>query len=516
MARGSSITRFAGLLSRRGLPGVALLTGALACSPDLPLPIKRSGAPPGSADGGVSLAIEPPSPIDAAPPILRLRLAFDKAPPVDPARVYLFKDELGPSHLRQIERDELSKALSKRIVPALVWKDEAASPEQVVVIAPTAPLELGATYTVASGEPPFAAELRVVEDDPAPTLKRLWPPVESGITAALGVWCGEDALTPFDRALRLEPGGPPGFLRPGAVAGAGLRCARFEAESGATDELGDGLVGPPALELEGGLVRLDPRPFLSEASPSPTEPLACDEGEIQFGPGCARVFDDRLLGRAPEAPLLWVVAAPELGLDHVFATDGADPFVIAPLAPLASLSLDVTVIDAAGAPARSSVSVTTLEPMAHIILNEVFANPLGEEPEQEWVEIVNDGAVAADLGGLILADVGGKTALPSIELAPGAIAMIVNERYNESDDELDPVPPPGAVLIRVPKLGKDGLSNGGEPIKLLDADGRLLSRAPATPKPKPGWSVARVSPGAPDGLASSFKLSGPSPGEPNP
>lgn len=500
----------------RGLPLVALVPGVLACAPDLPVVTWRAGAPPGSEDGGVHVEVEPPSPLDAAPPILRLRLSFGAEPPVDPGRVFLIEGEIGPSHVRQIERDDLSKALSARIVPAFVWLDEAALPEQVVVVAPTVPLEFGATFTVASGDPLFSAELRVLEVDPARTLERVWPPLEGGITAALGIWCGEDAIAPFEVRAALEPGGPPGFFRAGAALGAGMRCARFEADPGSSVELGEGaaFVGPPALEL-GGLLRLDPRPFVSEASPSPVEPLACEIGEVAFGPGCARVLDDRLIGRAPEAPFLWVVASGELGIDQVFTTAAGDPFGVAGLAPLTSIGLSVTAVDLSGGAAGALVSVSTLAPMPHVIINEVYANPLGEEPEQEWIEIVNDGAVAADLGGYIVADIGGKAELPSAWLAPGELALIVNEAYNEMEDELDPAPLPGTLILRVPSLGRSGLSNGGEPIKLLDPAGNVLSRAPATPKPKPGSSLARVSPAAVDGLAMSFKIARPTPGSPN-
>jgi hypothetical protein len=470
-----------------------------------------------SEEGGVRLEVEPAAPPDAVPPILRLRLLFDAGPPVDPARVFLIEGEVGPAHIRQIEKGALSKALSKRIVPALVWPDDAASPEQGIEVAPTVPLELGATYTLVSGEPSFAAPLRVLEDDSAMTLARVWPPLEEGITASLGIWCGADGLAPLEVSAALEPGGPRGLIRAGAVEGAGFRCARFEAESGSSGELAPdaAVVGPPALELASGFVRLDPRPFLNEASPSPIEPLACDPEEISFGPGCARVLDDRLIGRSPEAPLLWVVAAPELGMDLVFTTSAGDPFAVAPLPALTSIDLGVATVSVAGDVARGAVSASTLAPMPHVIINEVYANPLGEEPEQEWIEIVNDGAVAADLAGYVVADIGGKAELPSVELPPGGFALITNEAYDEIEDELDPAPPHGALIVRVPSLGRAGLSNGGEPVKLLDAAGIVLSRAPAAPKPKAGWSVGRVSPSAVDGLATSFRLMKPTPGAQN-
>jgi hypothetical protein len=160
---------------------------------------------------------------------------------------------------------------------------------------------------------------------------------------------------------------------------------------------------------------------------------------------------------------------------------------------------------------RTLFAATTLGPMPHVILNEAQANPLGPEPAQEWVELVNDGSVAANLGGYVLADIGGTTTLPDALLPPGGYALIVNETFVE-DDELDPPPAPGTLLLRVAKLGLNGLSNSGEPLKLIDTEGQVVSRFPATPKPKAGRSVSRVKPDAPDGIAASFADSEPTPG----
>jgi hypothetical protein len=500
---------------------LVFVAGVLACAPDLPAPAGVASPPRAPGDeGGIELTIDPPAPLDAVPPVLRLRLSFGAGPAIDhQARIYVIEGEVGPAHLRQIERDALSKALSARLVPALVWADE--EHLGVIHVAPTVPLEAGATYVVAGGDPPFSFDMRVLEDDPAAWMDRVWPPVDGAATRDLGVWCGAIPLDPSPVEVRLEPSGPRGTLLPGAVPGAGARCVRFEASSpshgdGDADASNGGLIGPPALELPSGLVRLDPRPFTLDLSPEPVPRIECETEEIPFGPGCAQIFDDRLIGRSPDAPLLWVVSAVDLGLDEVFATASGDPFVISLLPPLTPVLLDVTVINAQGEIARAAVSATTLPPMPHVILNEVMANPLGAEPEQEWVEIMNDGSVTADLTGYVLADVGGKTILPPGELPPGAVALITNESYIEEDDGLDAPPEEGTLILRVPKLGKDGLSNSGEPLKLVDSSGRVVSRMSASLKPKAGWSVVRLSPSAPDGLASSFALAPPSPGAKQP
>jgi hypothetical protein len=140
-----------------------------------------------------------------------------------------------------------------------------------------------------------------------------------------------------------------------------------------------------------------------------------------------------------------------------------------------------------------------------------MANPLGAEPDQEWVELYNDGQVEAALGGAVIADVGGETVLPEVTLPPGRFAIVVNESFLE-DDGLDVPPAADAIVVRVSRLGRGGLGNGGEPLRLLDTAGRVLSTMPALPKPKAGMSLARTAPAAPDGAGASFVLAAPTPG----
>jgi hypothetical protein len=303
------------------------------------------------------------------------------------------------------------------------------------------------------------------------------------------------------------------------VGDAGARCLRFEASGGgaaAGQAPGEGaFVGPPALLADGApIVSLDPRPFAVEAEPAAPAAVACESGEVPFGPGCAAVADDRLFARSAEAALLWAIRGEEL--DVVLAAGPGDPFVIAPLPPLSPILLEVSTVDVAGRVEHGGFSATTLAPMPHVVINEVFANPLGAEPDQEWVELYNDGSVEADLSVYLLTDIGGETPLPSVPLPPGSYALIVNQAFVE-EDELDPPPAPGALIVRVPKLGKGGLSNAGEPLKLKlsDKSGATVSRAPAAPKPKAGMSLARVSARAPDGIPTSFATAWPTPGQEN-
>jgi hypothetical protein len=266
------------------------------------------------------------------------------------------------------------------------------------------------------------------------------------------------------------------------------------------------------LSPNGELVALDPRPLAPSRSPSPPlEPLACADSEMPFGPGCAEVLSDRLLLRPPEAPLLWGIRG--MGVDMVKSTHDQKGFVLKGLPSDADIALDVVVFDARGAASRELFEARTPPPSPHVVLNEVMANPLGPEPHQEWVELFNDGRADASLAGYKILDIGGETILPEISLPVGRFALVVNETY-VPDDEIDVAPPPDVILVRVPALGKSGLGNAGEPIRLQNESGRVISRFPALPKPKAGQSLSRVTPDAPDGVSDSFTISEPSPGRP--
>jgi hypothetical protein len=108
------------------------------------------------------------------------------------------------------------------------------------------------------------------------------------------------------------------------------------------------------------------------------------------------------------------------------------------------------------------------------------------------------------------------TALPDALLLPGAFALLVTEEFDEQS-EFDQPPADETLLVRLPALGKNGLSNEGEPLLLRGVDGRPWSRFPADPEPKSGQSVQRRVPRALDDAIDAFARSetAPSPGRPN-
>lgn len=492
---------------------------ALGCRPSLPLGDGRGD--PADPPRDPHVLLEPESAPEAAPPVLRAHVFPAEDAVADASRVLFVRGHVGDGHVRQVEDGDVSQALSERILPALAWPMDDGS----VVIAPSVVLDPGATYGILSGDPPLGADVHITGEDPVPLLRRVWPPPDAP-AGPFAIFCGDDDLARPPALLALAPGDIHASSNIGVFDSIGAGCLRIDiadlaplapmppASGGATSS---STAPPPLIELDdGSLVRLDPAPIPlapPPEPPAPVTPLACAPPDIPFGPGCARVADDRLFIATPDTPLLWAVRSRALGRDVVHATGAAEPWVMHGLPPASRADLSIVALNTIGHPVRTNLTVFTKSPMPHVVISEVLANPLGPEPDQEWIELYNDGLAPADLTGYTLADIGGAAALPPAVLAPGAFALVVNETFVE-DDEIDPVPAAGTVLLRVPELGKDGLKNDGEPLKLLDAEGHAVSRFPLSPKPKAGHSVARVSPAAPDGLPSSFAVSTPTPGAP--
>lgn len=133
------------------------------------------------------------------------------------------------------------------------------------------------------------------------------------------------------------------------------------------------------------------------------------------------------------------------------------------------------------------------------------------------MELFNSGTVPVTLENFVLRDLGGETALPEGEaLAPGAFALIVNESFDETPS-YDVPPAPGVQLVRVAKLGKNGLSNSGEPLELVHLLGQTVDAFPPSPKPKAGVSVGRARPDVVPGDDAGFaRFETPTPGSANP
>ncbi len=456
----------------------------------------------GSEPEPLRVRLEPDGELDAVPPVVRIRVAAGSN--VDRDDVHLVAGKVSAAHLGQFVRGEVSEALSQRIVPTLKWTDA-----KDVVLAPTTELEPGGVHHVVVASMRRSVELLVVPVDPLPLLSLVWPPDGLGWGEMLAVWCGEEPILPLSVPVELQPGAIATWLVSGAAeVGIGRNCVHLR-----VPELAEAVVAPAAILGPNGVpfARLQTRELRPEGELRlPDDPL-CPLGQLPLGLACVTdVADDRLRIEAPDGDLLWLFSDGRR-LDFVTAQRGG-LFVVQPLAPSTPTPLTWAMFDIAGRSQSGVARLFTQPPMAHPVITEVLANPVGPEPDQEFVELYNDGLVPADLGNFTILDIGGTTGLPSgVLLMPGAFALVVNEVY-DVDAEYDPSAADGTLIVRVAKLGKGGLKNDGEPLKLVDGDGRVVSRFPPLPKPQSGISVQRINPKVSDSDVDGFVRGEPTPG----
>lgn len=451
------------------------------------------------ASPGTHVAFEPAATPSGVPPIVRIRLSLPEE--ASPNGAILVTGTLSKTQLRDISKGTISKTVGDRRLHSLIFRD----PEDAhtIVAAPLSMLTPGETYTLAIAAPSASLTFVATESE-LPVLRRVWPlPKDAAASPAFAIFCAETSLAPVtNRPALAEPLGTLGIFRSGigAETVAEPSCLRWDATE-AFAPAGP-LVLPPALELDdGSLVALDPTPLVGNGAAPPLEAFPCPHGELPLGPSCIAVDDDRLVVRPAYWSALFAVRGGDAFTRKV-TLEGAR-FLLRPLSPMSESTIVAAAVDAAGRVTEAETIVTTAAPRAHLVISEVMAAPLGPEPAQEWIEVVNDGSEPADLADYRLDVAGAATSLSSVILSPGELVLIVSEAYvlNEGSD----VPPAsGTRLVRIPKLGKRGLSNEGQVIALLDEESAVVSRFPALPKPQKGVSVVRLRPDALDELPASF------------
>ncbi len=491
--------------------------GLLGFACETPLPARGAGVdsrgPLDAVDAGGSFRVrfDPEAPADGVSPVTRITVLSPQ--PLLAPRVLLVPGALSVSQLRDLGRSNVPQTLSSRSVSALVWLE--ADPT-LLVVAPLTALEPGASYTLALSEPLVSFPFTVTREA-RPALGRVWPDrAEVAPSARAAVWCGPGPLGPLDTPATLEPALLAGRFTLGTGASIPApQCIGWFTSApmpSALDASVPPAVPPASVTFDDGSSEtLEPIVLFGRDAP-PAPAVTCLPAEIPFGSGCADVQDDRIVVRPGDDPLLWTL---DLGDGVVVrSTRGAKTFTLRPL-PIGGVG-HVGTLDRSGRVLDADVEIRAADKRAHIVLNEILANPAGAEPAQEWVELYNDGTDDVSLAGFVLEDGGGRTQLPDASLASGAFAIIASDAF-VADDGVDPPPAPGALLLRVPALGRAGLSNEGEMLTLRGPTGAILSTFPPA-KTKNGVSIARIAPDAPDADAASFVPSpngSATPGAPN-
>jgi hypothetical protein len=445
------------------------------------------------------VTVEPAGDMAEAPAVLRLRVVA-AAGHQKLTDFRLFEGALSSYYLSRLAaRDEPDTLLAKEVA-AVVWADTSD-----VVVAPARVLA-GGTYTLATPELGALAEVAVAPDL-VPWLARRWPPPDETTGSGFAVFCGDAAPAVGTGTVVLAPAAIDAELCAGVGPGA------LFAEQCVSLEPAPSRVGAPELPpaLAGGAA-LEPLPlFVADAQRAP---VTCADGAFALGPACALVDDDRVTLTAPLEPSLWALEEPEQLL-AVVAPDAS--VVVHGFTPGVPVRLRATAFDRTGARTPVDLAISGAPRHAHVVINEVLANPRGAESKSEWVELVNDGTDAVDLGGFELRDDGGAASLPSARLEPDELVLLVAGGF-APDPELDVPVAPGTRILTLVKLGASGLSNAGELLRLSDTSGVVVSRFPALASADPGVSIARRTPDAPDDEAASFgahAAPGASPGSPN-
>lgn len=259
------------------------------------------------------------------------------------------------------------------------------------------------------------------------------------------------------------------------------------------------VVGEAARDAHGGAVgpfraRLRTGTGRDERLPA-TLPLACALDELAVEAGCALLDDHALRLRAQtDEPVLAMLEVDGAEASAV-ADQGELELGLSALPPDAPVPAALTLTDLAGNARTLALALRTTPALATVSIDEVRADPRGPEPAQEYVELHNYGASAVELLGLAITDDAlepGVAIDRALRLDPGARALLVASTFDAAD-ERDGALPPGVTLLRAPgAIAGSGLSNAGEPLLLRDAQGRRLSGAPATPKPRAGTCLQRI------------------------
>lgn len=494
---------------RRSLPLLIGLTACLADAPDAPAPtalVLRA------CD-----ALGRPAPLTALPrqPRLALELAGLDAPDGAP---WLFSGAMDDALARDLARLPLTAASAERLVPTRRTRNG-----RDLVLTPRAPLRAAGEYSFAlpasalpvAQQPPdmqkhWSVALHVDASAQAgASLRASFPgPGASGVSPQLA-----RAVVSFDGEVQGSEDGiwledASGLAVPGSAER--LPCA--ELDSAAVSCIGWTPHGPLAPDahysLRSGRALRDAhgaeiselRADLTTLAPDSAPPESwlhspCAPDELALDAGCALAQDDRLLLRLFPGPGVRVVVA--LGATRIAALPRAEG-VRVELPDLTADSPQRVVITALDTEQRERVlarELRTTPELATLTISEVYADPSGKEPDQEFVELWNFGPHPVPLTGLTLADesaASGTRIDSDVSLAPGARALLVGAAF-DLDSALDPPLQAGTPLVRVPKtLTAGGLSNRGEALYLRDAAGHRLSAVPERPSPRPGQCLVRI------------------------
>lgn len=443
--------------------------------------------------------VELEGPIDQMPPVGALRLR--SAVQLDPADIWLLSGELTPSLAEGLFHGNPSSTLVRRRIEVAVFQKEGS-----LAVWPRRVLDPGMTYSIFAIGEGFLGAFRVARA-PLAIAQR-----QGSADAVVGSWVPYCSATPHGLEV-IDDGasirvpllyGGTADLRPGLGAHRVLEGRCFELRSTAS-----AFWTPPA---EVGEVFVEPEILRSLEGPSLelcSSMLEMDEAS-RLAP-CMRVR-----GGVVEGPpdLDWAATRVLRGEEVIAETVTSGAFRFGPLESGSTYRIEFVFSSSRGR-SEGAQEVEIVASEGRVVLNEIYSNPRGPEPQSEWVEVLNIGNAPISMAEFFLMDSGATVALPDVVLPPGGFGLIVPSNFQVSEG-LDPLPDAGALPIVVERLGHLGLANAGEALELCGRGGEVISSVPKLTT-REGRSLARLDPFGPDTVdAFAFHgAPGASPGRPN-
>ena len=460
-------------------------------------------APAGEKPQGWTLRLEPDTPLDECESVASFHLmASGKDDLLPPKDIVFVEGKPSRVSIGKYEEGETTESLAEKLVPVRSYEEK-----RHVEFRPLGVLALGQTYTVLSRSGVLGT-IVVAPTVERSYLARFWPPPDSSYRVHQALYCGTKAPKTKD-SFKLFPTEFLGNFSVGIGDSKKFEenCVRLIPESKAKGEF-----LPPNHFDE---FSFEPTPFINSQELGEILPAECEFEETAFGPGCIKVDSNRALLRGPRTMTFWAIFSSSGAHFHSVDADGR--LVIPSIRGLKNLEISATVFDLTGRSTDAQTIIQLPPPAPRPMISEVMSNPLGSEPSEEWVEVMNAGDADAILTNYVLSDGSGSVTLPNLTIAPGAFALLVREDFMGGTSG-DIAPENHVAIVRLPQLGKSGLTNSGEALTLTDADGKLVSSFPARAAERAGVSVARRDLTIFDDDSSGFLAHAPpgaSPGAPN-
>ncbi len=171
-------------------------------------------------------------------------------------------------------------------------------------------------------------------------------------------------------------------------------------------------------------------------------------------------------------------------------------------------------------PAVSAVQETGAnDGLKSLRISEIMSDPAepGRDALFEWVELVNAGSEAVDLGGWRIADGTASQVLPSVTVAPGSYIVVAGGSASLPTGIVTVVPPGGQI--------GNGLGNSGDIVRLLAPDGAVADEVsygdnvnvfdPAPEAPGANETIGIRDVASEPGRENWAETDRPTPGEPN-